>query len=48
MKTRIFAMAFERGSVLERRAQACGFVSRTRTKSEGEAPTADQHEYFKK
>ena len=38
MKTRRLAIALERGSVPERRAQACGFVSRTMTRSEGDGP----------
>ena len=37
MKTRRFDMAFERGSVVLRRAQAWGFVSRTMTRRDGEA-----------
>lgn len=37
MKTRRFAIAFERGRVGERSAQAWGFVSRTMTRSDGAA-----------
>ena len=40
MKTRMFAIALERGRVGERRAQACGFVSRTMARSEGGGPVA--------
>lgn len=42
MKTRRFAIAFERGRVGARSAQACGFVSRTITSSEGVGPGYDQ------
>lgn len=37
MKTRMLAMAFERGRVDLRRAQACGLVSRTMTRRDGVA-----------
>jgi hypothetical protein len=38
MKTRMLAIAFERGRVGARRAQAWGFVSSTMTRSDGEGP----------
>ena len=38
MKTIMLAIALERGRVFERRVQACGFVSRTITRSEGGGP----------
>jgi hypothetical protein len=44
MKTRRFAIAFERGRVEERRAQAWGFVSRTITSRDGVGPRICQIE----
>jgi len=41
MKTRMFAIAFERGKVGERSAQAWGFVSRIITRREGVGPGVD-------
>ena len=38
INTSMLAIAFERGRVGERRAQAWGLVSRTMTRSEGEGP----------
>ena len=39
MKTRRFAIAFDKGRVGTRRAQACGFVSRTMTRRAALGPT---------
>ena len=42
MKTRMLAIALERGRVGERSVQACGLVSRTMTRREGEVPAEGQ------
>jgi hypothetical protein len=42
MKTRRLAITFEIGRVDARRAHACGFVSRTMTRREGEMPVDRQ------
>ena len=42
MKTRMLAIALERGRVGERSIQAWGLVSRTMTRREGEVPVDGQ------
>lgn len=45
MKTRRFATALERGRVSERRAQACGFVSRIMVNSDGGGSVSRQGQH---